>query len=198
MAIFGVWSRFGFRENPYSEATLPPDESGHRLLVGRDSQIAAIQQRLGSGGTHPSLEGPIGAGKTSLLNVAAFRMARHCLDLREQELYLPAKERFQPLADAQAFELKVYQVVTQTLIEWQESFEAVGLKRPNLQPLSQWINSPEYGGWQAGGGVATLNGTFGKSSEPNTSEGFQQSGFPEAVRAALAEAFPSEIGRAHV
>jgi len=194
MAIFGVWSRFGFRANPYSEATLPPDETGHRLLVGREVQIADIQQRLGSGGTHPSVEGPVGAGKTSLLNVASFRMARHCLDLREKELYLPAKERFQPVADAQAFEMKVYQVVAQTLIEWQESFEAVGLKRPNLEPLATWLNSAEYGGWQAGGGVATLSASYGVSSEPNTGDGFQQSGFPEAVRSVLAEAFPAGAG----
>jgi hypothetical protein len=107
MAIFGVWSRFGFRENPYSEATLPADENGHRLLVGRDAEIMDIQSRIGSGGTHPAVEGPIGAGKTSLLNVASYRMARHCLDVGSKELYLPARERFQPQTDAAAFELKV-------------------------------------------------------------------------------------------
>ncbi|WP_107765135.1 ATP-binding protein [Nocardioides terrigena] len=194
MAIFGVWSRFGFRENPYSEATLTPDETGHRLLVGRDSEVENIQIRLGSGGTHPSVEGPIGAGKTSLLNVAAYRMARHCLDLREKELYLPAKERFQPHADADAFELKVMQVVAQTLVEWQDSFEAVGLARPNMHPLDQWLNEPEYGGWQAGGGAATVSASYGRTTEPNTSEGFQKSGFGDAVRAALEEAFPPGTG----
>lgn len=194
MAIFGVWSRFGFRENPYSEATLPADESGHRLLVGRDAEILDIQTRIGSGGTHPSIEGPIGAGKTSLLNVASYRMARHCLDLQERELYLPAKERFQPQENAESFETRVFQVVAQTLLEWRESFEAVGLARPNLHLLDQWLNEPEYGGWEAGAGLAGITGNYGRSSEPNTSEGFQRSGFPEAVRAALAQAFPSGTG----
>lgn len=194
MAIFGVWSRFGFRENPYSEATLPPEESGHRLLVGRDTEILDIQTRIGSAGTHPSVEGPVGAGKTSLLNVASYRMARHCLDVASKELYLPAKERFQPQTDAAAFELKVFQVVAQTLLQWQESFEAVGLARPNLALLDGWLNDPEYGGWQAGGGIGVLSGNYGRSAEANTSEGFSRSGFPEAVRRALAEAFPAGSG----
>lgn len=194
VAIFGVWSRFGFIANPYSEATLPSDESGHRLLVGRDAEIDNIQQRLGSGGTHPSVEGPIGAGKTSLLNVAAFRMARHCLDLRQRELYLPAQERFQPLDDADAFETKVFQVVAQTLLQWQDSFEAVGLERPNLHLLGQWLNEPEYGGYQFGGGVASANATYGRSNEPNTGEGFEKSGFPGAVRTALSAGFPEGSG----
>ena len=194
VAIFGVWSRFGFVANPYSEATLPPDESGHRLLVGRDAEIENIQQRLGSGGTHPSIEGPVGAGKTSLLNVAAFRMARHCLDLRQRELYLPAQKRFQPTQSADAFEAKVFQVVAQTLIQWQESFEAVGLERPNLHLVSQWLNEPEYGGYQFGGGAATMSVNYGRSSEPNTSQGFEQSGFAEAVRNALEVGFPEGSG----
>lgn len=194
VAIFGVWSRFGFRANPYSEATLPADESGHRLLAGRDREIENIQLRIGSGGTHPSVEGPIGAGKTSLLNVASYRMARHCLDVGQRELYLPAKDRFQPQGDADAFEARVFQVVAQTLLQWRESFEAVGLDSPNLHLLDQWLNEPEYGGWQFGGGAGTINAAYGRSNEPNTSEGFERSGFPKAVRSALADAFPEGSG----
>jgi hypothetical protein len=37
MALFGIWADFGFRSNPYSNANLPGDAVGHRLLVGRDS-----------------------------------------------------------------------------------------------------------------------------------------------------------------
>jgi hypothetical protein len=70
----------------------------------------------------------------------------------------------------------------------------VGLVEPNLALLDQWLNDPEYGGWQVGGGAATLSGSYGRSSEPNTSEGFQQSGFREAVKTLLAEAFPPGSG----
>ncbi|HTY72394.1 MAG TPA: hypothetical protein VMI11_08215, partial [Actinomycetes bacterium] len=67
MTLFGIWSDFGFRENPYSQDTLAADEAGDALLVGRDSEVGEIQRRVGSGGAHPTLEGPVGIGKTSLI-----------------------------------------------------------------------------------------------------------------------------------
>lgn len=190
MSRFGVWGRFGFRENPYSEATLPADEVGDRLLAGRDREIAQLQMRIGSSGTFPAVEGPIGAGKTSLVNVASFRMTRQNLKDGSGEFYIPAADRFQPQNDSDEFEARVYQVVAQTLVNWKDEFQTAGLEPPKLDLLNDWLNEPQYGSWQGGGGIAGFNASYGRAKEPNTSEGFLKSGFPNAVRRALDEAFP--------
>ncbi|MCH8572235.1 ATP-binding protein [Nesterenkonia sp. AY15] len=194
MSIFGIWSDFGFQQNPYSQDTLAPDEMGDLLLAGRDKEVRGIQARLGSGGAHPSVEGPIGVGKTSLLNVAAFRMAKRCLEARAGELYLPAVQRFQPVKDVAEFEAQVYRVVAQTLIRYQGSFKQVGLSEPDVKKLNKWLNEPQYGGYSVGASVLGSGAEWGKSSEPNTGEAFLRSGFPEAVRAVLEECFPANTG----
>jgi hypothetical protein len=57
MPIIDIWTVYGFKENPYSNQTLPPDEVGDYLLAGRDEEVAKIQRRIASGSTHPSVEG---------------------------------------------------------------------------------------------------------------------------------------------
>lgn len=194
MALFAIWPEFGFRENPYSQDTLAADESGDELLAGRDSELEDIQRRIGSAGAHPSVEGPIGVGKTSLLNVAAYRMAKVCIEARSRELFLPAVERFQPSKDLREFEASVFRVVAQTLIKNQGSFKHVGLEEPDAAALNKWLNSPEYGSRSGGVTVMGSGAEFGKGGEANTSEGFNRSGFPETVRQILRKCFPPGTG----
>jgi hypothetical protein len=192
--MFGIWSRFGFSGNPYSQETLPPDEMGSGLLVGRDSEVQQIQSRIASNGVHPSVEGPVGVGKTSLINVAIYRMTDACLRAKSGELYLAATQRFQPIASAADFELDVFRVVAQTLIRWKKSLPEVGLIEPDLTKLERWLNSPQYG--TTGGGLSILGSgaNVEKASEPNTSDGFATSGFPAIVRNALEDSFPQGSG----
>ena len=63
MNMFSIWPQFGYQENPYSNQTLPSSDAGDQLLVGRDREVADLQRKIGSGGTHPSVEGPTGVGK---------------------------------------------------------------------------------------------------------------------------------------
>lgn len=194
MTAYNAWAWFGYRANPYSETTLAADETGHRLLAGREREVERISKRLGSDGNFPALEGPVGAGKTSLLNVASFRMARHCLELNDGYLFIPAVSPLQARINSDDFESSLYGVIVQTLLKWQDSFEGVGLKRPNLALLDKWVNSAEYTGYQVGGGAAGFSGEYGSSSEPNTSSGFERHGFQKQVREVLSEVFPSGKG----
>lgn len=194
MEPFSIWPRFGFSDNPYSEKTLEADEVGHQLIVGRDSEIRNIQRRIGSNGSHVAIEGPVGAGKTSLINVASFRMKRHCIDRKEGMLFLPAVDRFQAERDSTLFERKVFMVIAQTIISNIDSFEEVGLQRPDLSEIDRWLNSPQYNSHQGGLGVATATLNYGSGSEPNTSSGFGDDGFPRAVRRLLEACFPGRSG----
>jgi hypothetical protein len=67
-------------------------------------------------------------------------------------------------------------------------------KIKSLKPLEKWLNSPKFGAVQAGLNVFGNGPQIGVSSEPNTSRGFERSGFRKNVRDWLAEMFP-ETGR---
>lgn len=193
-SFWSIWSRFGFSANPYSEETLLPDETGHILLAGRDSDIRSIQRRIGSGGAHPSVEGPIGAGKTSLINVASYRMMRHSVDLGAKEIYLPAVNRLQPRESANEFETEFFQIVAQTIIKYRSDIERVGLTVPPIDEMARWLNDPEYASSDYGVQIAGTGGNVSQGREPNSAGGYQQSGFSSAVRDVLQQTFPAGSG----
>ena len=194
MPRFDIWGKFGFLDNPYSQDTLPATDVGSRLLAGRNSQIGEAQMLIGSRGSTPTFEGPIGAGKTSLLNVAIYRMYEECLEEQDKSLWLPAVETIQPRLNADEFEAEAYRIVLQTLIKHKADFFRVGLGELDLTRLDTWLNAAEYRSWTGGGGFATIAVNAGGGHEPNTSEGFVRSGFPAAIRSLLADAYSGGSG----
>lgn len=64
-----IWNELGFTQNPYSPRPISGDELGASLLVGRDTELAQLQDYIASSDTHPTLEGANGVGKTSLVAV---------------------------------------------------------------------------------------------------------------------------------
>ena len=189
-----MWPLFGFRANPYSQEVLAPDESGDALLAGRDQEIANLQRRIGSGGAHASVEGPIGAGKTSMINVAVYRMAKMCMQAKAKELYLPATAALQPRQDVDAFVGDLFRVLAQTLIRYQDSFKAVGLQEPKVDEIDRWLNSPQYESWSGGAQALGFGGEVGRGSEPNTGDGYTRTGFETSVRNELARVFEGGTG----
>lgn len=96
-----VWERLGFRENLYTTDVLPGNEKGSRLLVGRDEEVAELQDHWASYDTHASIEGDNGVGKTSLVAVAAYRdmLAR---ERERKPLIIPMSDVFQLTPDRRA------------------------------------------------------------------------------------------------
>lgn len=186
MNLFSIWPRFGFINNPYDNNNLPGDEVGNKLLVGRDVEIDRISRRVGSGGTHPSVEGPAGVGKSSLLAVAGYRMMQQCLSAQDGTLFVPTGHFFQATESVEEFEADVYREVAQTLIRNVEAFRRVGLEVPDVSAIDKWLNDAEYRSYQ--GQLSGIGG--GRGSEPNTAAGFLESGFPAAVRMELERLFP--------
>jgi hypothetical protein len=186
MSHFSIWGRFGFRENPYDNRNLRPDEVGDALLVGRDAEVAEVQRKIASGGTHPSVEGVAGVGKSSLVAVAAYRMLRDTVAARDGTLFIPVPRFFQASTSPEALEREVYREVAQALIGNVEAFRVGGLAIPNIAQLDRWLNAPQY---RSGGAqVLSIGGNYG--SQANEAEGFAASGFPAAVRAELQRVFP--------
>lgn len=194
MSLFGIWNAFGLSENPYNQATLKPDAEGDDLLVGRDQEVALLQAAVGSGGTHPTVEGPVGAGKSSLIAVASYRMLKTSLDSRAEELYVPAPRFFQVQADLDAFVLDVYLGVAQALVQNVTAFSHVGLPEPLVGELGRWLNAPEFVHWSGSATIAGFGGGGGYGVDANETEGFLRSGFPELVLGELARCFPDRAG----
>lgn len=194
MPLFDIWPKYGFSGNPYSQKTLPADAQGAELLAGRDDILADAMERIASDSASPTFEGPVGAGKTSLLNVAAYKLLEASTQARQRELWLPAVGTIQIRLDGDEFEAEVYRIVLQTLIAYRDKFGYVGLNPPNLGSLEHWLTKPEYKSWQAGGGVPFANVSAGGGHEPNTSEGFARGGLPTAIRQVLAEAYEGGSG----
>lgn len=185
--MYSIWPKFGFKENPYSNLNLPGNELGLELLVGRQKEVAKLQRKIASTGTQPTVEGPPGIGKTSLLAVTGYEMFSQSVSAKSGTLYLPAEDFFQANKDAVEFEAEVLRSVAQTLINKVEAFKAVGLPTPNLSALNTWLNKPHYK--NGGAGAAGFSVNYG--SEPNTSEGFTASGFAALVKKELRKCFPT-------
>lgn len=194
MSIFSIWPSFGFRSNPYSQDTLSPDDLGDSLLVGRDAEVATISALIGTDGAFPTIEGPIGVGKSSLLEVTGYRMRKLCLAAKAGELYLPAVSRLQPSANLDELEAEAYRIIAQTLIRYADDFEKAGLFRPNVDELDKWLNASRYFSWEGGAGGFGFSANAGGGEEGNTGEGYTKSGFPSAIRALLQSAFAGQRG----
>lgn len=193
-SLFNIWPDFGFESNPYSQETLTADSVGDELLVGRDSESSRIQRLIGTDGSFPTVEGPIGVGKSSLLEVSVYRMRMKCLNAARGELYLPGVNRLQPRADQSQFELEVFQTIAQTMIRYADDFEKAGLFRPRVDEISEWLNSALFKSREVGGQLFGAGGNFARGAEPNTGEGFSRSGFRGAIRTLLEDAFRNQRG----
>jgi hypothetical protein len=188
VSAFSIWPQLGFRENPYSNQNLPADESGDALLVGREAEVGEVQRKIASSGTHPSVEGLAGVGKSSLLAVAGYRMMKTCLERQDGTLFVPARRFFQAATSVEAFEAEVFWDVAQTLIWNVNAFRmAAAVDVPNITALDKWLNNPQY----RSGSFTALQLGLGFGSQANEAEGFAESGFKEAVREELHRCFPA-------
>lgn len=94
------YHRWGFLDNPFAPVPLKGNELGNKVLIGRNSELNSVLFRLTAGGPAVCLDGPVGVGKTSLANVAAFRAEKNFIDKKPNSpLILPCRVSFQVSKD---------------------------------------------------------------------------------------------------
>ena len=164
--LFSIWPQFGFRENPYDNEGLPADETGDALLVGRDGEVSEVQRKIASSGQHPSVEGPAGVGKSSMLAVAGYRMMQQTVAAANGTLFVPARRFFQASQSQDHFEEEVWHEIAQTMIENVEAFRRAGLEVPDIEGLNKWLNSPQYR--SAGANLSLFGDSTARSRTPPT------------------------------
>ena len=182
MSIYNSWR---FTDNPFSARPLGADSTGNRLFVGRDDELRKVGIRLASGGAAVCLDGPVGVGKTSLANIAAYRAEqKYRSDPDRSPLLVPCRQSFQVSSaeSADEFKHRVLTEVAQTLLEKGPSLEMIGSKSINA-----WLNSPLLSQWSVGGTFS-----IGAGDQPNSSAGFTSSGFLKTVTGWLESIFPED------
>lgn len=205
MSKFGLdpYAAIGLTENPFIVHALSPDERGERLLLGRDDDIQLVAQRLHKHGKITCLDGHVGVGKTSLVNVAAYRCFRGYLAGETPQLLIPSVVSFQLKKDGNVedFCSEVFRGVAQTLLKYASDLRHFQLPAGmSLPHLNAWLNSPIVQHLNVTGGVgfgvgipgiAQVNSTggAGTSSQVNQSVGFSQSGFDTMIRQWLDQIF---------
>lgn len=197
------YAAIGLTENPFLVHALSPDERGERLMVGRDHDLLKVAQRLHKHGKITCLDGHVGVGKTSLVNVAAFKCFKAYLAGETPQLLIPSVVSYQLKRDGnvEQFCTEVFQGVAQTLLKYADYLKHFdipgGLQLPHV---NAWLNSPivQHLNGQAGlafsagvPGVAQVSakGGLSEAAQINQSAGFAQSGFDAMVRAWLNEVF---------
>ncbi|RYD82586.1 MAG: hypothetical protein EOP84_09180 [Verrucomicrobiaceae bacterium] len=191
-----IYREWGFTENPFQTTALLPNERGNRLLIGRDAEMEKLRKVLRHGPKLVTLEGANGVGKTSLVNIAAYRAFMEHISKGEGPLLIPCGKMFQlkPDQDSDMFVDSVLLEIAQTLIDQAKVIKNSGRSLPSTKALDRWINSPQLNSWQGSIGAATVSFGAGKTSETNTSEGFSRSGLRKEVLGWLNTVFPAEAG----
>jgi hypothetical protein len=205
MNKFGLdpYAAIGLTENPFIVHALSPDERGERLLVGRDDDIQLVAQRLHKHGKITCLDGHVGVGKTSLVNVAAFRCFKAYLAGESPQLLIPSIVSYQLKKDGNVdqFCTEVFQGVAQTLLRYASELRHFELPSGlSLPQLNAWLNSPvvEHLNQTAGAGFrvgvpgviqVSGKGDLSTANQVNQSAGFAQSGFDSLIKQWLNEIF---------
>jgi hypothetical protein len=198
-----VYASIGLTENPFLVHALSPDERGERLLIGRDDDLQTVALKLHAHGLITCLDGHVGVGKTSLVNVAAFKCLQAYLKGETPQLLIPCASSFQLKKDGSVdqFCTEVFQGVAQTLLQYRSHLEHFEVpKGLSLPHLDAWLNSPIVEHLNTTGGLGltvgvpglaqvSAKGDLSSSRQVNQSVGFSQSGFDALVKQWLNQIF---------
>jgi len=186
----GFWEQWNFKADPFDTLPLDYSQEGSDLLIGRDKEIKELIDRLQMSTRAITIEGPVGVGKTSLINVALFRCYRAFFSEQLPPFFLPCRRSFQltPNHDPAAFEADVLMAVAQTLLEEQARTDSPKIR--GSSDLDQWLNHPQNTQMRWSLKAGPFGVEFGKGTVNNTS-GFARSGLREMVREWLGMRFPS-------
>lgn len=187
-----IYSKWGFIENPFQPNPLVPSERGSRLFAGRADELETTKRRLYRQGKITCIEGSYGLGKTSLVNVAAYRAFREYLEKKSTQLLIPARETFQldSTTTADSFAAKVYRCVAQTLLVRKDEVRDLGFEMPESAALDAWFNDPLLSRVEGGLSVAGWGIRIGKPPVANDGAGFDQDGLSNLVKSWLSKIFP--------
>ena len=181
------YHKWGFRDNFLSHQPLGPNEQGSSLISGRDDDLEKVIGRIKLGGPAVCIDGPVGSGKTSLANVAAYRaMMDFVKEPSSNPLVIPCEKTLQ--LDSKSnneIQQEVLLNVAQTIIKNKPLFAE---KFPATASLNKWINTPFFQSIEA----QALGFGIGNGEAANETTGFTESGLPKLITQLLENIFPDK------
>lgn len=181
----------GFKSDPFSNKALPADAEGEKLIVDREKEINQLVRRIQESDKIPTLEGPNGVGKTSIVNIALHRTFTQSKNDEKEPMFIPCRCSFQIGRDKsiEDFLDELYLHVALTLIENKDILRPPPgyTKAPIEEGIQAYIQSPiirSFTGTVLGYGA-------GMNASPNTGKGWERVGFRAAVEGWLRLLFPS-------
>lgn len=204
MAIFKFQDSYaynGYTANPFAVHALGANAVGSRLMIGRDDQIQLVGTKLHEHGKITCLDGHVGVGKTSLVNVATYECFQAFLRGDTAQLLIPLNDSFQLTTgvDVDEFCENVFRKVASGLLAQRELLSSHRSPEQPIDQLKAWLHSPvikhvnETIGATASAGV--LGVSLGvkadqvRANQVNTSTGFNKDGLEHLVRRWLDEIF---------
>ena len=161
------WNEFGYSESPYLTEALS-SERGSKLLVGRDVEVAELMEQLASRSRVPLLIGDNGVGKTSIANVAAYRLGQKNAGGGARYFVINPLQIRHPF-DPEQFEQNLILEIARALVAEKDFLVQKGVKKADINDLRDALNRPSFS--ERGGGVDILGSGFSvtQSSTPNSS-----------------------------
>ena len=186
-----MWQDFGFSKNLYDTHPIRGDEQGERLLVGRQTEVKRIRNRIRSINSVVSVEGPNGVGKTSLVLVSGYQLEKATArDGKKSIILLPEPLQFTIEDTAQELKRKAYASIASHFIMHEKHLrERLGIQF-NLKPLEAWLENPLF----LNGSISFAGGGIGAGRVANEGSGFDLHGFFAIVDRLLKSAFNEEGG----
>jgi hypothetical protein len=184
------WSQWGFSQSPFNVTPLLPDDAGLRLCVGREAEVELVASRLHRQQKVTCVDGKVGVGKTSLVNISAYTCLKRYLARETTQLLIPAGKSFQLAKNesVEEFAQKVFRTVAQALLDAAAGVKRdLGLDMKDWPQVDKWLNSAQIESVHTG---LHWFVNIGKTHHPNIGQGFTQHGLEQIVTQWLAEIFP--------
>lgn len=183
--FMSIYSDWGFEGQPFDHNPLGRNYLGERLLIGREIEKRTIISRLKYTNKIVTIEGEVGVGKTSLVNVASFENFNEIDDAQEC-IQIPCIEIFQlkPGENIQELRKKVLLKLAETIVR---NSEYINTK---MEKTIEKFFSPELV-TSVSGGLSVLGCGIdgGTSHELNDTQVFNEEGFYSLVIKILKDSF---------
>lgn len=188
MSIYTDW---GFVANPFQTTPLAADDLGNQLFVDRNAELLDLMTQLENPPQHPTIEGPNGIGKTSLVNVACYRMYDHFVKHGKGPLFIPCQRRFQLQEHVDTAQLltEIYYEIGHTILKFKDTVWARGDELPHLKAIRRWLEMPAVSSFSASINAAGIGGLGVGTGTSGSQQGFNDSGFRRLMVEWLGELF---------
>lgn len=148
-----VWTSLGLEDNPYDPRPLLINERDRKLFVGRKKELAQLNTIVGSNkGGIILIEGEVGVGKTSFVNIFQY-------DKWQNEKLLPSFERIELSENSNSVTFML-SVLSNMIFNLEKIDDSALLKKSKIhQDAKSLIARTIESGWSGGVVVAGLGGS---------------------------------------